>query len=255
MVKYPLAVILVMAASVSQAQVKVVDLQPANSSMPPPLTPVMAREGSDSARPAPANQTVEMYFQLQTLQQEVQELRGIVEEQGHELKRLKQQRMDDYLDLDRRISQLSQQGSGSSTLADTDEPIAGDVLAGKGELADYRAAIDLVLKEQDYDRGIVALEKHLAEYPSGRYAGNAQYWLGQIYLLKSQLEQSRQWFAAMLKDHPDHQKAPEAKFKLGKVYDLLGDKAQAKALMEEVAASNSNAAGLAREYLKQNFSS
>lgn len=45
---------------------------------------------------------------MQLLQQEVLQLRGMVEEQAHELKRLKQQRLDDYLDLDRRLSKVGQ---------------------------------------------------------------------------------------------------------------------------------------------------
>lgn len=247
MIKYSSAAILVMAASLSQAQVRVVDSQPTMSSTPPP-SQVASRQQSGTS-----DQVVELYYQLQTLQQEVQQLRGIVEEQAHELRQLKQQHMDDYLDLDRRLSQSG--GAAAAPKGATGSTVVNGAPVAKDELSDYRAAIDLVLKQQDYDNGIVALEKHLAQYPDGRYAANAQYWLGQIYLLKNQLEQARQWFVAMLQDHPSHQKAPEAKFKLGKVYDLLGDKAQAKALLEEVAASNTNAAGLAREYLRQNFSS
>jgi tol-pal system protein YbgF len=51
-------------------------------------------------------------FQIQQLQQEVSELRGLVEEQAFNLKRLKQQRLDDYLDLDKRLSTIGQSNSG-----------------------------------------------------------------------------------------------------------------------------------------------
>lgn len=251
MVKYPLAAILSMAAVVSLAQVKVVDSKPTIGAMPPPPAPVGSMQSA--AQPIASNASVELFYKVQTLQQEVLELRGLVEEQAHELKQLKQQRMDDYLDLDRRLSQLSQ-GSISAT-TDADPAASSGAPVGKDELSNYRAAIDLVLKQQDYAKGIVALEQHLTDYPDGRYAANAQYWLGQIHLLQNELEQSRQWFAAMLQDHPDHQKAPEAKFKLGKVYHLLGDKAKARELLEGVASSNTSAADLAKDYLRQNFSS
>ncbi len=255
MFKYPLAAILVMAASASLAQVKVVDSEPTIGAMPPPSVPAgslaSAEQNSSSGQNSSGN-AAQLYYQLQQLQQEVQQLRGMVEQQAHQLKQLKQQRMDDYLDLDRRLSQL-QSGQSSG------EPERGNASAaapaGKDELSDYRAAIDLVLKQQDYDRGIEALKQHLDAYPKGRYAANAQYWLGQIYLLKDQLEESRQWFVAMLRDHPQHQKAPEAKFKLGKVYHLLGDDTKARSLLEEVAASGTSAASLAKDYLRQNFSS
>lgn len=250
MVKYPLFAILAMLASAALAQVKVVDSKPsvASATMPPPSAANTAQDRSAS------KQTAELFYQFQTLQQEVQELRGMVEEQAHEIKRLKQQRMDDYLDLDRRLSEMSQAGASAAPQRSS-SPTPSAAPASTDELADYRAAIDLVLKQQDYDQGIVALNEYLKTYPKGRYAANAQYWLGQIYLLRNELEQSRQWFSLMLKEHPNDQKAPEAKFKLGKVYDLLGDKQQARDLLEEVAGSSSSAAGLARDYLRENFSS
>ena len=51
------------------------------------------------------------YYQMQVLQEEVQMLRGMVEELNYELQQLKQRQMDDYLDIDRR---LSAQVSGSA---------------------------------------------------------------------------------------------------------------------------------------------
>lgn len=168
MVKYPLAAILVMAASVSLAQVKVVDSEPTIGAMPPPPAPAGLIESSTQSS---SNSSAQLYYQLQILQREVQELRGMLEEQAHELKQLKQQRMDDYLDLDRRLSELQGKDSASVDGSPSAAP------AGKDELSDYRAAIDLVLKQQDYDRGIDALKQHLDTYPNGRYAANAQYWL------------------------------------------------------------------------------
>jgi TolA-binding protein len=67
------------------------------------------------------------------------------------------------------------------------------------------------------------------------------------------LELARQWFTKLLDRFPSDRKVPDAKFKLGKVYDLMGDKVKAKALLEEVAASNTDAARLAKKYLQQDF--
>jgi len=67
-----------------------------------------------------ANTQAEFFYQMQLLQQEVQNLRGMVEQLTYEVQQLKQQRMDDYLDLDRRISELSAGGA----------PVAGADTAG-----------------------------------------------------------------------------------------------------------------------------
>lgn len=238
------------------AQVDVVESAPVVGS--PPLTGRPPSSGTAS------NVQAEIFFQLQALQQEVLELRGLVEEQAYELKRLKQQRLDDYLDLDRRLSALGSAGSGprpgaatggdsgGAQPAPTATPAPSGAAAGD-EMQQYRKAIDLVLKQKDYDSAIAELDQYLGTYPRGRYAANAHYWLGEIYLLKNNLELARQWFTRLLDGFADHRKAPDAKFKLGKVYDQMGDKSRAKVLLEEVAASGTDAARLARNYLAENF--
>ncbi|MBU2236730.1 MAG: tol-pal system protein YbgF, partial [Gammaproteobacteria bacterium] len=50
------------------------------------------------------NAAADLLFQLETLQQEVQSLRGQLEDQGHELKLMKESQRDRYIDLDKRIS-------------------------------------------------------------------------------------------------------------------------------------------------------
>lgn len=244
------ALLLVMAAFSVFAQVEVEDRFPVGSSQMPPPQPQVS-PGLTSGQ-----QAGELYYQLQVLQQEVLELRGAFEEQAHELKRLKQQRLDDYLDLDRRLSALGQAGDSRSATADASVVVVGGgTVAPEEEIQRYRAAIDLVLKKQRYDEAVIALKEHLDAYPNGRYAANSTYWLGEIYLLKNDLEQSRQWFTQLLSQFPQHRKVPDGKFKLGKVYHLLGNDAQAKTLLDEVAASRSDAAPLARDYLRDNFNS
>lgn len=58
--------------------------------------------------------------EIESLQKEVSELRGMVEVQDHEIKQLKKSQQDFYMDLDRRLSQLStspgsKPGIGSAT--------------------------------------------------------------------------------------------------------------------------------------------
>jgi tol-pal system protein YbgF len=57
-----------------------------------------------SAQPASNNEmVVNLYNQLQELQNEILTLRGMVEEQGYQLQRLQNESRDRYLDLDRRL--------------------------------------------------------------------------------------------------------------------------------------------------------
>ncbi|TDO96908.1 tol-pal system protein YbgF [Marinomonas balearica] len=56
----------------------------------------------------------DLLFQLESLQQEVQQLRGMVEEQEYELKKIKERQKDRYIDLDKRISLIMSTASSQA---------------------------------------------------------------------------------------------------------------------------------------------
>ncbi|MEZ5529763.1 MAG: tol-pal system protein YbgF [Porticoccaceae bacterium] len=197
------------------------------------------------------------FSQLQMLQDEVRTLRGMVEELNNEVRQLKARQLDDYMDLDRRISGMATGGgavspaSGSQSGASSvSEPAATP--SGGDETAHYTSAYD-VLKAGKTTEAAALFKQHIERYPNGAYTANAYYWLGEIYLLQNDLEQARQAFAMVVNSYPVHRKASDATFKLGQVYHLMGDNAKAKSLLEKAAAGNDNAAKLAKSYLQQNF--
>lgn len=203
------------------------------------------------SKPAQAvNPQSQLFYQLQTLQQEVQMLRGLVEEQAYEVKRLKQQRLDDYVDLDRRIVALSgndQPKGANSSAVNSSASVAVD------EKKDYDQALQ-VLRQRDVDKAIALFNTHLNNYPDGQYAANVHYWLGESHLLQGNLEEARQAFSSLVNSYPNDRKLVDAQYKLGTVYFQLGDKAKAKELLDKVALGNSSSARLAQKYLQQNFS-
>lgn len=236
--------VLLTAVPLAQAQVEVVDSEPERSG-----------QSEDSGGSATGNLQSELFFQLQSLQQEVQELRGLVEEQANELQKLKQQRMDDYLDLDKRIGALQGGGlnadlepgsrGGSRDRDSSDEE-------RRSETQKYRDAYQL-LRDRDIEKAINAFEDYLDEYPEGNFAGNSHYWLGEIYLLNEELEQAQTWFERLLDDFPDDRKRSDAQYKLGRVYHQQGNDQEAQELLEDVASGTSDASRLARQYLEENF--
>lgn len=251
------------------AQVEVIDrISPGSSSRSPqilprqtpaPVNPVADDSVTDSASSPPEqNQLSEMYFQVQMLQQEIQQLRGTVEELDYQVKQLKQQRLDDYLDLDRRIGLISG-GVPESQVPVERSPIIVESSKvslednASSELSSYREAMDLILKEKQFDLGTEALLAFLDSYPASRYAGNAQYWLGEVYLKNNDLSAAQEWFTRLLDTFPTHGKNVDAKFKLGTVLFLMGDKVQSRRLLDEVATSKTSTAGLAKDYISKNF--
>jgi len=217
-----------------------------------------------------------LFFQIQQLQQEVMRLNGKVEEQGHELRRLKEQTLQRYVDLDKRLSEGGGAsaapragetlGSGSSTTnANPVVPVTGSwsgsngtATAQPGEKAAYDTAYSLVVGRQ-FEQAASAYSKFLRDFPGGKYAANAHYWLGELYLVMDppDLEASRQSFALLLSEYPNNPKAPDALFKLGKVQFMKGNREKAREYLDLVVrqyeSSNSSVTKLARDFIAENY--
>jgi tol-pal system protein YbgF len=246
MLKNLLAVVLIAAAPVLQAQVRVVESSPQG-----------VRSGVAQAG-LPAAAQSDVYSQISALQNEVAELRGLIEEQAHQLKQLKQLQLDNYIDLDRRLSGGATGPSNKSNVEDA--PIS---LTPSAEMTSrfpdsasesdvYKAAYDL-LNQKDFDGAVSGFKEHLNRFPNGTFASNSHYWLGKIAMLKKDYPQAKSWFSDLIANFPGAAKVPDAQLDLGKVYFLMGDKAKSRSLLNEVAAGSSDAARLAQKFLTDNF--
>jgi tol-pal system protein YbgF len=214
--------------------------------------PVDARAmSSESSR------LTELFYQLQILQQEVQELRGMVEEQSHQLGRLARDQQEQYLDLDRRMQALRSNGQAAAPLAGgaPAEHRGAAAAGGSGSLGEreaYAAAFEL-MRQRQFDESIAGFRRLVQQYPNGEFTGNAFYWLGELHLAKDETEQARQAFVQVINLFPDHQKVPDAMYKLGVVYHRLGDVDRARDYLNQVRSRHpqSSAAGLAQTYLAE----
>ena len=230
------------------------------------------------------------YNQSQMMQNEVRELRGLVEELSYELQRVKQRQMDDYLDLDRRLSallsgatpddfaadadgdlQLNIDGQPPAVVAgspddvieeqpldqtfdaDSQVPSAAPAINTEEIAQNYAQASNLLLKKRDINAAALAFKQHVIDYPASPYTANAYYWLGEIYLLQGQDEMARQAFTLVVEQHQNHGKAMDATFKLGKIYHQLGETDRARDLLEKASKGIGGAARKAQSYLKNNF--
>ncbi|MGS2723788.1 tol-pal system protein YbgF [Porticoccus sp. GXU_MW_L64] len=198
-------------------------------------------------------QQTEMFYQLQSLLEEVRQLRGMVEELTYQVDELKQRQQDDYLDLDRRISTAGNTAGGSG-VPDSAPGVNQPTLpvAGDDEKQLYGRAQSL-LKAKQFDEASAAFENHIASYPNGKLVANSHYWLGQIYMVKGDLAKAGQAFSQVVNKYPGSNKALDSALKLGRVYHLQGDNAKARALLEKVAAGNTEESQQARDYIEANL--
>jgi len=214
---------------------------------------------------ANADAATDLFFEVQKLRQEIMQLRGMLEEQAYEIKRLKQQRLDDYMDLDRRVAALTVGSKSSAQTNDPSAPAAAEVQqsvsagavstqpsSNASEQEEYRAAFALLTKRKMAE-SLVAFETLLANYPNGKYAANSHYWMGEIYGYEGDTEGAKQQFNTLIQRFPDSRKAVDGRFKLAKLLFQEGDLEGARAQLQIVVASNTETAKLAEAFIRDNL--
>jgi tol-pal system protein YbgF len=215
---------------------------------------------------APSSAQGMLFIQLQQMQEEIAQLRGMLEMQQNDIQRLQQEGLERYQDLDRRLSQGAAGGAvgqNSSAAGVTDAGGAVQTPAGAsaqgGASADpekeklyYDAAFDLI-KAKDFDKAAQAFAAFLRRYPESVYAGNAQYWLGEVNLANGDLQAAGQAFAKVSQAYPQHSKVPDSLYKLADVELRLGNRDKAQGIFRQVVADypNSSAAQLAQRQLNR----
>lgn len=117
---------------------------------------------------------------------------------------------------------------------------------------DYQQAFDL-LQRGHYDKAIPAFDSFVKQSPTGDYADNAQYWLGEAYYSKRDFVGALAAFKKLVDNYPDSPKKAHALLKIGFSYDELGDKIGARQTLEQVRKEfpSTSPARLAEERLKK----
>ena len=210
------------------------------------------------------NRPSNLFYQIQLLQEEVASLRGLLEEQNFRIERMGREQASRYADLDKRLYEIRGGDSGllvhQRQTENGEQPIAGP----KTEEQSYRSAFELI-REKRFNDAVTALNSFIVDYPNGQFTPNAFYWLGEVYLVRYQnqiasstaenngmddLENARQHFVQIVTLYPDHNKVPDALYKLGTVYHQLGNINRALDYLNRVISTypTATAAGLARSY-------
>lgn len=200
---------------------------------------------------------LEMLNQLNSLQQDVAELRGITEEHAYRLEQLLQRQRELYQEIDRRFSNLknnSQPDSGYDELKQIQTETNGSSYSQNlNENDAYDEAIALVLEEKRYDAAIPAFESFLKNFPNSTYVPNAHYWLGQLFFAEGQYNKAKQHFETVVNKYPESNKHGDCLLKLGAIASEQGQTAEAKAYYQQVIKKypDSTEANLARQRLNK----
>ena len=234
---------------------------------------------------------VNMYLQLEALQSEIQNLRGLVEEQSYQIKRMQTEQRDRYLDTDSRLSEINSQvqsyhsgqpiagispapsvinpitdssanANGSSNLTANNQPLTNPVAGGAGvavaspqtEQQLYREALNLLLEDEAFTESINLFQQYIELYPRGRYLTNTLYWQGAAMELAGLHAQAILVLQRLISEFPADAKAPTALLRLGTVYRKMGENAQAASQWRRIAQDYPQSVSeieIANEYLNE----
>ena len=221
---------------------------------------------------------------LQGIQQELQELRGQLEVQAHDLKLLQQQQLAFYKDLDTRVRnepvrKIAKEEPTKNILLDPKttteekdvlphnlqassnkshpEPVITPVVNTAGhnnpveEQISYLAAYELV-KNKRFDDALPAMQSFVERYPQGGYTANAQYWLGELYLVKKDYPKAIEHFEVVLNKFPSSSKSAASMLKIGYALAATGKKPDAIQQLRQVVKNypDTNTAQLAKTKLE-----
>ena len=105
--------------------------------------------------------------------------------------------------------------------------------ATSDERTTYNVAFD-ALKAGKYDESARLFQGFLEQYPSGVYAPNALYWLGESYYATRNFQLAEAQFRDLVGRYPTHDKAAGGLLKLGLSQFGQGDAAKAEQTLAQV---------------------
>ncbi len=178
---------------------------------------------------------VNIQSQLDDLQTQVNELRGVTELHTHQLSQVLERQRELYQELDRRVREALQPASQVSNTTVVNAPaVTKNYSDDLTENEAYDKALNLVLKDKRYEEAIPEFRSFNKAYPQSTYAPNSHYWLGQLLFNKGKLAEADQEFTIVVEQFQDSSKRPDALLKLAMVAQQQKNENKAKQLYSQL---------------------
>lgn len=211
------------------------------------LPPVVDGNSQSVLAPAAPSSLLGMYKRLEQLQNDVQQMRGQLEEQTYLIENLKKRQRDLYLDTDRRIQQLEAPVikqplaalKPSEATINTDP--ANNVSTKSPLLGSDKAAYDKAfsgLRAGRYQQAIDDFSAFVSSYPTSIYLANAYYWLAEASYVNRDFTRALDEFNKVLTQFPQHAKAKDALLKIGFIQYENKQWQQARKSLQQVTANH-----------------
>lgn len=208
------------------------------------VTRAPTTRAATSAPAAPRQELLELYTQLETLQQQLREMRGQLEVQAHEIERLNRRQMESMVDFDRRLRGIEQRtaasdaGAGSAPTAIVTSPVSAAATTRLStptldERKQYDAAFAL-MKQGLYEQASKGFRAFVASHAKSALADNAQYWVGEVAYVTRDFRGAIEEYGKVLNSYPDSPKVPDALLKMGYAHQELGANDKAREILQGV---------------------
>lgn len=232
---------LLMAGSAAAQTANVVDLSTSPDQRIAALEQMLVQKGKTQ---------LEMQQHIDSLQQELNELRGLNETQEHRLNQILQRQRELYQEVDKLLTKVN--SAAQTTQVIIDEPNNPVVATPLSESGAYEFALNLALKDKKFDEAIEKFKQYQTEYPDSSYLSNVHYWLGQLYITKGNKEAAKVQFESLVSQFPESIKRGDALVKLAKIAQDENALDKARALYQQAVKEygDSSAAQIAKTRLK-----
>ncbi len=204
-----------------------------------------------------------MQQQLDMLQSDVDGITGSIELHNHQLEKILERQRELFLELDKRFEALQQgtalasSNSNSGTAANAGTGTSSATTASsmvattQSEQEAYQSAVNLILKDRDYEKAVPAFREFITQYPNSDLSDNAHYWLGQLLYNNQDWDGASEQFTEVVNNFATSPKRADSLLKLGMIAKNQGNASLAKQYFEQVLAEypNSTPARLSTEQL------
>lgn len=223
---------------------------------------------------------------VESLQKEVQALRNQVEQLVHQAQQMQEQQKSLYADIDKRLANTDKpvkksadpvpetadagleikagqkvvsvkKPAAKAVTDDTEKQTsAAEANADQPNIAEeqkiYQTAYNQI-KAKKYDDAVKTLQGMLKKYPSGQFASNAHYWLGELYGLMGKHDEALKEFNTVAREYPDSQRVSDAQLKIGLIYAAQFNWSDAKSTFKKIVSRypGTASAKLASDQLRQ----
>ena len=140
-------------------------------------------------------------------------------------------RIEEYLNLESATAAAAAGGAAAvstSKIKAEDRPAAA--LSDEALYSRAKQAFD----QGDSDAARKDFEKFISLYPKSKNADNAQFWIGEIYYRDKWYEKAILEYQKVIEIYPDGNKVPASLLKQGFALYNIGDKANARLILEEL---------------------